>query len=156
MLTNERIQQIRDRCEGATPGPWTVTLGSGLHFCTWVVKEDSDTGHCTFIADCLPNDDKALAHAEANYVPNMDFIAYARADIPALLADREKLLSEKRKLRDILSRLEQRASESVAAAIKFHGINQPTLTEWTELLGQAQETLGRRPSDGKQSDPGQG
>jgi hypothetical protein len=86
-MTPEELAAIRQRCEKATRGPWSLTLGSGNHLYTWVVRRHINGG-ITFIADCLP-DGEGLKLAEKNHVPNMDFIAHARTDIPALLAEIE-------------------------------------------------------------------
>jgi hypothetical protein len=88
-MTPEELAAIRQRCENATRGPWSTTLGSGEHLFTWVVRRHINGG-ITFIADCLP-DGEGLTLAEKNHVPNMDFIAHARTDIPALLAEIDRL-----------------------------------------------------------------
>ena len=84
---DERLEEIRSRCEAATPGPWEICLGSGNRVCTGI-KADGDNG-TVFIADCLP--DYALSTAEKDHRGNMNFIAHAREDIPFLLAELDRL-----------------------------------------------------------------
>jgi hypothetical protein len=95
------IEKIKARAEKATPGPWGICLGSGLNVCTWVRYENPENGQITFVADCLPDD--ALDCAEQDHRPNMDFIAHARTDIPALLDYIDKLEAEKKMMRERLA-----------------------------------------------------
>jgi hypothetical protein len=69
------LDAIEARAEAATPGPWyedDVTFGTG----TLVIARFDDT-----VVQCsLP-----LSHTRS--APNADFIAHARTDIPALVAE---------------------------------------------------------------------
>lgn len=60
MLTPDQLNEIRERCEKATEGPWNVTGESAL----------TAPGYKEF----APSDE------------DLDFIANSRTDIPALLA----------------------------------------------------------------------
>lgn len=65
-----RIDEIKERCEKAHPGPWTYNRGSVG--CYHVMSDDRD-----FETGCImfKGDSKATA----------DFIAHSREDIPFLL-----------------------------------------------------------------------
>ena len=67
-MTKPDLAAIRERCEKATPGPWEVVKGKSFG----VQSENKN------IASCFRNE-------------NEDFIANARADIPALLGYIAKL-----------------------------------------------------------------
>lgn len=68
-MTPEELQEIRERCEAATEGPWTRLDARQCctGFCIEPVLHGSD-----------PDDSLSVADAT--------FIAHARTDIPALLA----------------------------------------------------------------------
>jgi hypothetical protein len=72
MLTQERLDAITARCEAATPGPWKVVEGKSFG----VQSENKNIANC-FRAE------------------NEQFIAHARQDIPALLAEVERLREER-------------------------------------------------------------
>lgn len=87
MLSKEQLQAIRERCEAATPGEWKVSVD-------YVYKIDGDRE--ILIADC-PN------------VHDAAFVAHAREDIPALLAEVERLEEENQRLRGALEKIENLA-----------------------------------------------
>ena len=97
MMTNEDLNAIKERCEKATEGPWV----EGRHWC----KEDTRwpgyiiKGICEddFDADGPENEilemsvcDITAKKGEEGYF-NAAFIAHARADIPALITEVERL-----------------------------------------------------------------
>lgn len=70
-MTNEELDEIRERCRRAAPGPWTA----------WIEGRDHTSGS-SFVRTGA--DDIELSGAsEGDY----DFIAHARQDIPRLLAE---------------------------------------------------------------------
>lgn len=85
------LDEIRARCEAATPGPWGY---DGMH----------NEIHCH-----APNEEFFLITSELRehpgenlldlfghtYNPNFEFIAEARTDIPALIAEVERLTKER-------------------------------------------------------------
>lgn len=96
-ITPERLAEIRERCENATPGPWgvgnetTIGLGveqlsSGRFRCAATIAE---------VTDELDREDFAaengveVAHAEDDAF----FIAHARQDVEDLLAEVDRLLT---------------------------------------------------------------
>lgn len=74
-MTDEQLAEIRLRCEAATEGPWHTDCGD-----VWAYDEKSEELVIATIDGAFGNDDADLA-----------FIAHARADIPALLAEVERL-----------------------------------------------------------------
>ena len=77
MIKQEQIEQIRKRCEAATPGPWRVPEGY-----SWRVAEGD-----TYICNMFGRQD--LQDSE-----NAKFIAHARTDIPLLLDEIDRLRAE--------------------------------------------------------------
>lgn len=89
-MNKARLQEIKDRCEAATPGPWYVCPYTG-----WIQSENPygkgemhladirGWGHLTGKGQgaCSMDDDEAYKIQKAN----AEFIAHARQDIPALL-----------------------------------------------------------------------
>jgi hypothetical protein len=76
-LSDIEIAQMRARCDAATPGPWLARIERREGF------SGSD-----FI-ETNAQDIELLGATEADY----DFIAHARQDIPALLAEIDRLRS---------------------------------------------------------------
>ena len=85
-MTKEQLQAIKDRCEAATPGEWAYfrnkyddyKLSVPLPDTNWtypLVSLEPNQGQ--FIYDNIDND--------------LTFIAHARKDIPALIAEVERL-----------------------------------------------------------------
>ena len=73
--TGEQLAAIRERCAAAMPGPWQAVDWDG-----WVVRQDAGDGHMVACASAVyPECCIGLDQADAQ------FIAAARADVPALL-----------------------------------------------------------------------
>lgn len=96
-MTDEELQAIRTRAEAATPGPWTEGAGTvaGGEVRELVIGPDGRTiiamayggfGHP--MPDCT-REDRA-------------FIAAARTDVPALLAEVERLRAERDEVEALL------------------------------------------------------
>ncbi len=77
-LTTEALAAIRKRAEAATAGPWEADIYTIYH---------EEGGH---IAEVVAD----------NQFDNMHFIAHAREDIPALLAEVERLRSLMKDIRE--------------------------------------------------------
>ena len=106
-MTDNQIAEIRTRCDAATPGPWDVwrdwprSDGEGPGLIANLENENLHAEDCLLgdpeyeknenggvigrIYECIPHE---LANA------NAIFIAHARSDIPALLAEIERLRAE--------------------------------------------------------------
>ena len=88
-LTKQRLAEIEARCEAATDGPWTV--GHRLYDDGSVMCR-CDPGPCT------PDEDGKIKgnlfnanYAIGNRENDNDFIVHAPTDIPALIAEVERL-----------------------------------------------------------------
>ena len=75
-MPQEELDTIRRRVTAATRGPW----------CHWSGWDQRD--------NCVKSDSREDMHTVADVIPEADdaqFIAHARRDIPALLAEVERL-----------------------------------------------------------------
>ena len=91
----EQEAAAQARCEAATDGEWDFCLGSGGNLCTAVYAMVN--GVHQFICDCwtdymVANDNKN--GVERDHVPDMDFIAHARTDLPAAIENGQRLRDE--------------------------------------------------------------
>ena len=77
---NDRLEEIKDRCEVATPGKWGYSqiFNSILGGRGWT---------------------KTICHSAADNGNNMDFIANARQDVPWLIEQLESKRAEVERLR---------------------------------------------------------
>ena len=75
-MTDAELQAIRERCEKATPGPWSGEYGSVVNW-----KGNS------FTMEWIDNRRASKAQRDADCT----FIASARSDVPALLAEVARL-----------------------------------------------------------------
>jgi len=91
-MTDEELKAIRERCEAATPGPWLPSI-HGFQ----ILTGDSWNTICVFW-------ERSSSGAKFHHLPrwedgraasregaNCDFIAHAITDVPALLAEVERL-----------------------------------------------------------------
>lgn len=80
-MTQTELEAIKARAAAATPGPWEFD-GKG---------------------DIVPDGDKSDFVAMIHYsAEDAEFIAHARADVPALVAEVERLRAENAKLDEML------------------------------------------------------
>lgn len=95
-MTKEQIDAIASRAAAAERGPWCVMNGGDNETSTFI---DGPEG------DVLIRDWRGSGHLSEEYVwvkePNAEFIAHAREDIPALLAEVERLHDELAKTRAV-------------------------------------------------------
>lgn len=87
LLSEETLAEIKARADAATPGPWEGKYGRSNHT---VFGSSKIKGQKFIICDVISHED------------NTDFIAFARSDIPALLAHIEALQVELTALRYLL------------------------------------------------------
>ncbi|HLZ25432.1 MAG TPA: hypothetical protein VKQ30_25195 [Ktedonobacterales bacterium] len=89
-MTNEQLNEIRERAAKATPGPWSCWNG-------WQYDRETDTMAMQGIG---PDGGygKALATRDGHDIyatrADAEFVACSREDIPALLAEVERLRTE--------------------------------------------------------------
>lgn len=79
MLSDERIREIKERCEKATKGPWKHTNINSVHGPKSLVCQDYDA-----------EDEKEEERQDNDF----RFIAHARTDIPDLIAEIERMRGE--------------------------------------------------------------
>lgn len=85
-MEQEQLDAIRERCDAATPGPWKHCGASdGKCDCHLIWSTSQDT---LVAKACGPRfTEDAPYPTEEQAVINGHFIAHAREDIPALLAE---------------------------------------------------------------------
>lgn len=101
LIPDDKIREMQERVEKATPGPWTHNhfdapigdTGDYEHCDRLEAKQAS--GNIKWIADDWGGQNKSCE--------NFDFIAHARTDIPKLLAERKELLAERDRLIAIIN-----------------------------------------------------
>ena len=91
-MTKKQIEEIKARCEAATPGPLIVTEVNRFIFQWEVVTKEGDA-----------DGDRTLVAGSITHCPNAYFIAHARTDIPALIEALESSQRENGILRVALS-----------------------------------------------------
>lgn len=95
-MTEKQLEEIKERCEAATPGPWRWRYRTFLTEC----GEYEDHPSVSTVTDCticdLGDSNSYCSDGNGIYDEDSDaeFIAYAREDIPALLEEIEKLKEE--------------------------------------------------------------
>jgi hypothetical protein len=83
-LTDEDLDEIQERVDRATPGPWVV----GDH----ASEVEAPCRCCGPIAKCiLYGAESGDREFDAKYHYNSEFISHARQDVPALLAEVRRL-----------------------------------------------------------------
>lgn len=102
-MTEEQLRQIRERCDNATAGPW-------FNFGDWMIHTVVDVEH-----NGIPSQ-KTIGTVRKE---NADFIASSRTDIPALLAEVERLQAENSTLKKAL----ELACESIAGEMPYGEAN---------------------------------
>lgn len=118
-MKQEQLQAIRERCEKATPGPWFVAEeGFGKKSCPTVYAAGKEL---RYIAFC---DDKFNFEQMTDNLANAKFIAHAREDVPALLAEVERL-------QEALDKAEQRIKHLEKIKKHYYAI----LDEGAEIAG---------------------
>lgn len=107
-MTKEQIDAIASRAAAAERGPWEVMNGGDNETSTSI---DGPEG------DVLIRDWRGSGYLREEYVwvekPNAEFIAHAREDIPALLAEVERLRDELAKAREVTEEKVERVLHAV-------------------------------------------
>ena len=89
MTIQSRLQEIRDRADKATEGPWSTYFATGES--PGIVQHKvRDDGYFDLVSFVLP----IFPKKEIDWL-NAEFIAHARTDIPKLLAVIEKLIEQR-------------------------------------------------------------
>lgn len=95
-LSEERLREIRERADAATPGPWyAIHDDDGMFMNCYAVSTNADADPSDpsepFVAGCLVQSEVIINPGDRMYAANTAFIAAAREDVPALLAERDRL-----------------------------------------------------------------
>jgi hypothetical protein len=124
-MTDEELEAIRERAEKATPGPWTTEQ-----------SYDGDPDTPVLVGDgeylCASPDDGVRG---GHLFEDADFIAHAREDVPALVAEIELLRATLRDRDDELRIRDQEDAES-------EDMEQRAITA-DRRRGKAQAEVGR-------------
>lgn len=80
-IDDDELAAVRARIDGASPGPWTAFVGSGIGGPDFIRVGDEDAELDMYIE----RDGEPASPAD------LDFIAAARQDIPRLLDEIERL-----------------------------------------------------------------
>lgn len=78
------LDAIEARAEAATPGPWTARLRDDM----WEINDGSGSNFVSIVESCwLPDDCDTGQYGGIPDVDDARFIAHARTDVPALVAE---------------------------------------------------------------------
>lgn len=95
-MTKLDLEAIKARCEAATPGPWNVAIGNF-----------SDDVSVVYVGSPGPKGSDQERYNLSK--DDQKFVAHARADVPALVAEVEKLyaalMKESDKVLELLRRI---------------------------------------------------
>lgn len=112
-MTNKELDAIYERVNKASTGPWTVEANgySGKNWligtvCVWLGASCQDDKYYSVTTDSVHASDLA-----GDARTDADFIAHARTDIPALLAEVNRLRNELQAALGDVYRLEEELSE---------------------------------------------
>lgn len=85
---NELLEQMKKRCEAATPGPWRTLFPDASKCNGWIVSSEKPTTYEEYDGDLIVEN--------LDYTSDEDaaFICHARTDIPKLIAALEWTLGQ--------------------------------------------------------------
>jgi hypothetical protein len=125
MTDEEELEFIRAREECATPGPWILEKAAAA--AVWHLRRDGRPAITVITEDAF------------NDMSDLSFLAAARTDIAALLAERDALRNENAGLREIVDALAHAASSQSASG-------EGSTTPFTWLIERARAWLDEHPS----------
>ena len=142
-MTDEQLAEIEARANAATPGPWRVTNGH-------------PSGTPRAVSPVLKFD--SLMRAGQPYAENADFIAHARADIPALISALRAAQARVAELEKEHTRLRVAIGSVAEDAILCEaGYSSPTFDALVHKIklrvDSAIEDAGRRIANSDKGDP---
>ena len=108
MLTPERLWEIKERCERATPGPWIINLEHQREMLSGRRILPAIEGPNGVMVAPLLAPRYSNAHISRN---DAEFIAHSREDVPALVAEVERLWGLVGELREWVKRWRSRAND---------------------------------------------
>ncbi|MFE1205681.1 hypothetical protein ACFW5V_28755 [Streptomyces sp. NPDC058762] len=125
-LTEQQLAAIQARADAATPGPWGTYRGLNARYTVQARPRTTRNGmeNDGDIAT-LPTD-----RTDADSYANARFLAHAREDVPALLAEIQRLTTERDAFADRVAELERPATEAHRNEIR---------SSFTGLIAQASQ-----------------
>lgn len=93
-MTPEQLAEIQKRADAATPGPWHRVGPPWNRYLPFVIAGDTDPHVGRFVCD-LDSDPADEPDEPGNEVADAEFIAHAREDVPALVAEVKRLTAER-------------------------------------------------------------
>lgn len=116
-MTEDELKQIEARCNAATPGPWHTCdpIWRQANSPGWVLAGDYDPHRGAGVVSALEimewEDGEDPCYTQSDV--DLDFIANARTDIPALIAEVRRLQLENERLIVLTS-----ANDDLAQAVR--------------------------------------
>lgn len=125
-----RIDEIKKRCEAATPGPWSDIWDAGAR--EWTIRRGPhQTPHWL-----------VMSHVRKRDTEDFAFIAHAREDIPWLVAEVERLRTIERLAREYVDTTE-RCAELLRENLGSDLVPAEHDAEWGEPYKALREALKR-------------
>ena len=127
-LTDEELEEIRDRVDNATKGPWITTMGG------------VSSRHAESYNYSGKNTREICALSDGEYIVNMNeendaaFIAHARQDIPKLLAEIDRLNRLYCELKEIAHNIEVDRNETAAEYREYYEKSEAEIDRLKEML----------------------
>lgn len=143
--TTARLTDIRERVQAATEGPWVAVAGEGPNDWPIVCPDGSALGEYLCAS---PDDGVRGGHSEAD----AEFIAAARADVPWLLAEVERLTAERDRARDLAARLEAQVARVAEAVngmetLRYAGMTTRSAVSDVEAAARTQRAVRAHAAD---------
>lgn len=129
-ITEERLDEIRERLDAATPGPWRPDNDEP----GYVIAPDDPSGWDGYLIASTVDHDGGLFVQEHN----AELIAHAPQDLADLLAEVERLRDELAKAREVTDDMIERAAlVDLNMGLKFRGLGPvKSLEEIKPILGE--------------------
>lgn len=141
-LTDDELREIRERCEAASAGPWEYHVGSDP-VRQYIAQACQNNGPRWLVALMMTSDLDEDCREVASV--NGPFIAHARTDVPALLAEVDRLREAVRQAIDQAQRGEPAPIQKLQAWREAIGWHAGDFSDWTEeefaLYREVQEQI---------------
>ena len=93
-MTDAELKEIEARCDAATEGPWEVGYCYGLSRDARCACSVKPAGGEYYYTDAIVASDARDECGHPMFLVDAEFIAHARADVPALIAEVRRLRNE--------------------------------------------------------------
>lgn len=132
-LSKEQLAAIRARADAATPGPWEWHEGDLLTEDNFSRQHSSMFSSVLHLTDDAQGVNDLVSWEYVRSVEDAEFIANARADIPALLAHIDALEAERDALQQAVNEAWDITSEPISSEVEMH----PRITQIMDALQDA-------------------